>query len=686
MITTFGKRTGGDPAGKITVSGPELGHHIAFVLSMLDKYEWEESAKAHIQTILSEIIKKQEDKLLSLCVVGEFSSGKSTFINALLRRDDLLVSSALQGTTVAATVLEDSRNYRLILEYRDGRNEKRYFTDAHQLKNALPEYTTDPEKAKDIKYVRIGLPAKNLTRGFRVIDTPGTNSTDPMHEKITGATIKERADMSVLVIDANKPLSETFCTFIKMNFSKEALDNCIFVVTRIDMIRQKEREGVLSFLRNKISAEFGIDEPVVLPFASTHVLDCMDKPKEETDELAIMSLASEDTMLLCMAKKKEAAQRKKLIALADDMYKSLSEKLSGLSEKHNEKLEKLTKSENARLEPFTKEQIKLRTAGYTEKARCKHLEIRAKLDGYIETATKNIMRRADTANTPNELRTFLKTGLPMASNTEREHLTRAAQMKFSVIGDCFESEMDIFRKEFDRLFGDLSSLGSSPAVIKHEKLPIPWLGNICPVPMNASDSTLAVAKGRDAKKNVMRKLEPEVRHHFENVCIEIEQSLERYIQETCGAMTSGINAYLGVYRDAAKKRAAEHEDRITKVKDDINSIAEDIKKAESLKAELRTDPYDVSFAEITEQADILGTVAGNIKEITDTKAFKNNASTPTASTKKRAKASIDIETLLGIGSDKDKDDTESMTGSASKEEDDVKSIMEKFSYGFGGKG
>ncbi len=716
MITTFGKRADGTADGKIMVSGPDLGRHIAFVHSVLDKYEWEESTKAHIRTRLSEIIKKQEDKLLSLCVVGEFSSGKSTFINALLRRDDLLVSSALQGTTVAATVLEDSRNYRLILEYRDGRNEKHYFTDASRLRSTLPEYTTDPEKSKNIKYVRIGLPANNLARGFRVIDTPGTNSTEPMHEKITAATIKERADMSIPVIDANKPLSETFCSFIKMNFSREALDNCIFVVTRIDMIRKGEREGVISFLRDKISAEFGIDEPVVLPFASTHVLDCMDKPDEEKTELARMSLCSEDTMLLYMAKKKEAAQKKKLISLTGELYKSLSEKLSVLSKKHNEKLERLVKNRISKLEPFTREQIRIRTLGYTEKANRKHLEIRAKLDRYIETATKNILRRADTANTADELRAFLSIRLPSACNTEKKQLAMAAQIKFSLICDCFESEMDIFRNEFDRLFGSLISSDSSPAVIKYTIPPVPNLCSVRPVSIEISDNVMSAAKGRDAKKNVMRKLEPEIRRYFEAVCDETEHRLEEYIKSVSDGIAFGINAYLGVYKDTAENKMAAEEEKIAQAKNDISSIAEDAQKAEQLKEELQRELGAESFADIAEKADMLKSVLSDGEDSeadTEDATKKNNTATfgeksekktpadtkkdtakvpengnadnANAEAKKHRGTSINIDMLMGMGLEEDSANAKKKTEETKKAKDHAKSIIEKFSYGFGDK-
>lgn len=87
--------------------------------------------------------------MLNLSVVGEFGTGKSTFINAMLRHDNFLVSSALQGTTVAATIIEHSEKYGISLTYTNGKKMSRNYHSIDQLKSALISFTTDPSIAKN---------------------------------------------------------------------------------------------------------------------------------------------------------------------------------------------------------------------------------------------------------------------------------------------------------------------------------------------------------------------------------------------------------------------------------------------------------------------------------------------------------------------------------------------------------
>ena len=57
---------------------------------------------------IERIKKRCSDKNFYLAVIGEFSSGKSTFINALLR-DDLLKTSALVATATTTKITYSDR-------------------------------------------------------------------------------------------------------------------------------------------------------------------------------------------------------------------------------------------------------------------------------------------------------------------------------------------------------------------------------------------------------------------------------------------------------------------------------------------------------------------------------------------------------------------------------------------------
>lgn len=83
----------------------DISSHIQFAESLIDRYEWDKETKKRLVSQLQLIHNKEKDKCLNLSVIGEFSTGKSTFINALLG-EELLIYSVIQGTTVVNTVIE----------------------------------------------------------------------------------------------------------------------------------------------------------------------------------------------------------------------------------------------------------------------------------------------------------------------------------------------------------------------------------------------------------------------------------------------------------------------------------------------------------------------------------------------------------------------------------------------------
>lgn len=260
----------------------EIDRHMSFLETLTEKYSrmpqdaGQTGAAGFDWNLVGEqlglIRKKMKEKKLNISVIGEFSTGKSTFINALLRKE-LLASSALQGTTVASTIFDYDSRYRIHLEYLDGRKDQKLVYPAFSdLKDDLDRYTTVPETAKQLKTVRVYLPSEILKKNFRIIDTPGTNVTEAWHEDVTVRTLKNNSDLSIVLISAEKPAPETMIKFLKKNL-KSILPQCVFIVTKLDLIRKRERMQQLSYVKMKLEEELELKEAVVLPYISPTVLD-----------------------------------------------------------------------------------------------------------------------------------------------------------------------------------------------------------------------------------------------------------------------------------------------------------------------------------------------------------------------------------------------------------------------------
>lgn len=153
----------------------DVGQYIDFAQHLIDKYRDKLHGAALFDKQLAAIQKKQNDTKLNISVIGEFSTGKSTFINALLRCN-LLEECSLQGTTTAVTVLEYAPKYWTQVRYDSGEPyEYDGYDSFEQFKKAVAEYAATAD-AEDIETVSATLPADMLNSGVRILDTPGTNS------------------------------------------------------------------------------------------------------------------------------------------------------------------------------------------------------------------------------------------------------------------------------------------------------------------------------------------------------------------------------------------------------------------------------------------------------------------------------------------------------------------------------
>lgn len=179
------------------------------------------------------------DKEFRIAVVGEFSSGKSTFINAILGKD-ILNHATTETTAVVTRIINVPEN--------DNRVNKGnvYFKNGKILTldnfSKLKEYTTtlsvNYKVVDEIERVDIFVPTFNSSADVIIVDTPGLNGMADGHREITIDIIK-RAHACIYLLQ-KRGLTETDITFIKylLNYQR----NFIFVQNFIDELRSDEGE------------------------------------------------------------------------------------------------------------------------------------------------------------------------------------------------------------------------------------------------------------------------------------------------------------------------------------------------------------------------------------------------------------------------------------------------------------
>lgn len=335
-----------------------IDEHINFAESILNKYSWDSKIKQKLSNQLSRIKSKKNDEHLNISIVGEFSSGKSTFINALIK-EDLLVSSILQGTTVVNTVIEYNPSWCLRIKYYKKPQEFIIFKSLSELRERLSVVSTNPDTAKQIQLVRAGLPVDVLKSGIRIIDTPGTNSINDSHEATTKRALQELSDMSVVLTDATKILPKTLIDFMEDNIGNN-LQRCVIAATHFDVIPKRERNDIITYIQKKTSSIIPESKKKILtlPFAAPAIIGEIkgEKLVESQEEMAKLTQDSFNSVFEHVAASRKEILIRSLIALIADMYTNLGTSIKSIHDSYVNELNILQKSKQADLRLFIEEQ------------------------------------------------------------------------------------------------------------------------------------------------------------------------------------------------------------------------------------------------------------------------------------------------------------------------------------------
>lgn len=131
----------------------------------------------------------------NMVVVGEFSRGKSTFINALL--GSRVLPMATRPTTTMINRIAYGDEKRITLHFRDS-EEKQILTEEEfkeitavddveeASEQELSQYQERIAEIGRIAYAQLEYPLELCQGGIELIDTPGTNDLDQVREEIIG--------------------------------------------------------------------------------------------------------------------------------------------------------------------------------------------------------------------------------------------------------------------------------------------------------------------------------------------------------------------------------------------------------------------------------------------------------------------------------------------------------------------
>lgn len=199
-------------------------------------------------SIKSEILRVKE-KTFRVIVVGEFKRGKSTLINALLKRK-VLPADVVPTTATINRVAYDPNPYVRIY-FKDGSEQD---LDITMLSNYVTKLTPEGEAvASRINEAVIFYPTPFCQNNIYLIDTPGLCDDDTMTEVTMNAI--DGADAAIMVISALSPFSQTECDFVtRLILESTSLCRLVFAVNYIDKLDEDEVDRLLEYARKRIQS------------------------------------------------------------------------------------------------------------------------------------------------------------------------------------------------------------------------------------------------------------------------------------------------------------------------------------------------------------------------------------------------------------------------------------------------
>ncbi len=196
-------------------------------------------------------LKNALDKLLirakepmKVAVTGQFSSGKSTFLNALISKD--ILPTGITPVTSKVNFIKYGNEYKLEITYNDGRKE------FHDIKN-IALFTDQRKNVESIKYLTLFVPL-DILEDIIFVDTPGLNSQSVKDTKITMDVLRDVDGIIwlTLIDNAGKFSEERFLN----EFIKNSNIKSLCVLNQKDKFSEKEVKQAINYIKDKFSQYF----------------------------------------------------------------------------------------------------------------------------------------------------------------------------------------------------------------------------------------------------------------------------------------------------------------------------------------------------------------------------------------------------------------------------------------------
>lgn len=298
-----------------------------------------DTKKRHFRQMIAGIRSRSSSSYLHTALIGDFSTGKSTFINALLGQE--LLKTSWHATTAVPTLIyhHDQDGIGVLVETRDGgkywmnqpaqrillerRLGIRLPTEECEL-IALLSTINQPY----LKRIRVRVRSHERLRYICIIDTPGVNpgaEEAREHIKRTQDILRKYADATVVLFQATQVYSGSFKRFLEEN-AQCFMNEAVFVITMMDVVSPDQREGLIAYVKNQLRQSFHIEEPIVCGCCARAVF--VREPSEEERLWADSFDNLRDGLIRYMAERRRGILYRQASSLLEKLLRELDSEIA----------------------------------------------------------------------------------------------------------------------------------------------------------------------------------------------------------------------------------------------------------------------------------------------------------------------------------------------------------------------
>ena len=584
--------------------------------------------------------KRVYDPEFRLAIVGDFSCGKSTFLNALIG-EELLTTDTLPTTAIPTYIRWNKEE----LLKQTGRDERLYYNPIvtlttndgktytltksakkifeQETKITLPEkigaaidtLTTTNSLIGKINRVELTFKEKKIFAHFCLIDTPGINpGAEESKEHIlqTQKVLREEADALVVLYSFKDAMNRGTEEFMKDN-AGHLMAGAIILLTKMDLVPPRQIEKIFRNTERLVKKRYGQKNPKVYGVAALPALEYRlgISDAEEDSKWADDFDKTVTEIIMQLSDRRTEIISRRILELMNELMESLtasiSEQLMNL-EKERETLERA--SINNLLHEFQETADKYIMPVVFNISRCSGEDFRLHIHTQVEDRRERLYSLIEDADSIRELNRILQQIYPaMMDELSRSiygELTEFIIEPLNQSAKEFTRQAEEILNRYNRYLGaikpqvtdiisdNIFNQNTPPMVVEDSfstDFYVGIIGIVFPVLAEIIDFFRMSAKRREAKEMVQEGLynyEARLLWNCTNIANQIEERSKDWTQNLFDKYRAKYSTAFETAEKAHRERVHEVERKIAQNKDAIERL-EELRKESMARVEVNDD-------------------------------------------------------------------------------------------------